>query len=79
MFSSLMNRGRLVAEPGQEGELYVRASTVASGYWDEVEKTDRSFVKNPLRPHLSETVYKTGDLVHLDLMATTCSSVEKIT
>lgn len=58
--------GKQVAEPGQEGELYVRASTVALGYWDEVEKTEKSFVQNPLRPDLSERVYKTGDLVHLD-------------
>lgn len=58
--------GRQVTEPGQEGELYVRASTVALGYWDEVEKTEKSFVKNPLRPDLNERVYKTGDLVRLD-------------
>jgi len=58
--------GKQVAKPGQEGELYVRASTVALGYWDEVEKTEKSFVKNPLRPDLSERVYNTGDLVHLD-------------
>jgi acyl-CoA synthetase (AMP-forming)/AMP-acid ligase II len=39
---------------------------VALGYWDEVEKTEKSFVRNPLRPDLNERVYKTGDLVHLD-------------
>jgi amino acid adenylation domain-containing protein len=58
--------GKKVTKPGQEGELYVRASTVALGYWGEVEKTEKSFVKNPLRPDLNERVYKTGDLVHLD-------------
>ncbi len=51
---------------GQEGELYVRAATVALGYWGDVEKTEKSFVKNPLKPDLNERVYKTGDLVHLD-------------
>jgi len=63
---ALDEAGKRVTKPGQEGELYVRASTVALGYWDEVEKTEKAFVKNPLRPDLNERVYKTGDLVHLD-------------
>jgi len=63
---SLDEDGKRVTEPGQEGELYVRASTVALGYWGEVEKTEKAFVKNPLRPDLNERVYKTGDLVSLD-------------
>jgi amino acid adenylation domain-containing protein len=58
--------GNKVIKPGQEGELYVRASTVALGYWGETEKTEKAFVKNPLTPELDERVYKTGDLVHLD-------------
>jgi amino acid adenylation domain-containing protein len=58
--------GKQVNGPGEEGELYVRASSVALGYWGEVEKTEKSFVKNPLRPDAQERVYKTGDLVHLD-------------
>jgi amino acid adenylation domain-containing protein len=58
--------GELVDKPEQEGELYVRASTVALGYWGELEKTANSFVRNPLRPDLRERVYKTGDLVRLD-------------
>jgi amino acid adenylation domain-containing protein len=63
---ALDEEGKQVTKPGQEGELYVRASTVAFGYWGEAEKTGKSFVKNPLRPGLNERVYKTGDLVHLD-------------
>ena len=63
---SLDEDGRPVTEPGREGELYVRASTVALGYWGEGEKTEKAFVKNPLLPDLKERVYKTGDLVSLD-------------
>lgn len=63
---SLDEQGNRVTTPGQEGELYVRSSTVALGYWEEDEKTDKSFVKNPLRPDMQERVYKTGDLVRLD-------------
>jgi amino acid adenylation domain-containing protein len=57
--------GRRV-QPGQEGELYVRAHSVALGYWDDEEKTAKAFVRNPLRPDLDERVYRTGDLVRLD-------------
>lgn len=63
---ALDEAGKPVTGPGQEGELYVRSSTVALGYWDEVEKTEKAFVKDPLRPDLKERVYKTGDLVHMD-------------
>lgn len=58
--------GREVTKTGKEGELYVRASTVALGYWGEIEKTAQSFVKNPLKPWHNERVYRTGDLVQLD-------------
>ncbi len=58
--------GRKVGIPGQEGELHVRASTVASGYWDDLERTEKSFVKNPLNDNSKEVVYRTGDLVRLD-------------
>jgi amino acid adenylation domain-containing protein len=63
---ALDEQGRQVTAPGEEGELYVRASTVALGYWDEGEKTEKSFVTNPLRPELNERVYRTGDVVSLD-------------
>jgi amino acid adenylation domain-containing protein len=63
---ALAEDGKLVDRPEQEGELYVRASTVALGYWGEPEKTAKSFVRNPLSPDLDERVYRTGDLVRLD-------------
>ncbi|MFC1658432.1 hypothetical protein ACFL1D_03480 [Candidatus Omnitrophota bacterium] len=46
--------------------MFVRANTVASGYWEEPEKTRDKFVKNPLDPESGEIVYRTGDLVRLD-------------
>jgi len=63
---ALDENGNRIHNPDQEGELYVRASTVALGYWGEPERTKNSFVSNPLRPDLGEKVYKTGDLVRLD-------------
>jgi amino acid adenylation domain-containing protein len=63
---ALDENGSQIQNTDKEGEFYVRASTVALGYWGEPEKTENAFVKNPLRPNLSEKVYKTGDLVRLD-------------
>jgi amino acid adenylation domain-containing protein len=63
---ALDSHGKQVTRPGVEGELYVRAATVALGYWGEPDKTDHAFVPNPLRPELNERVYKTGDVVQLD-------------
>jgi amino acid adenylation domain-containing protein len=62
---ALQESGQPVCKPGEEGELYVRASTVASGYLGNPEKTAAAFVLNPLRPETNERVYRTGDLVRL--------------
>lgn len=51
------------AEPGEEGELLVRGSFLAMGYYNNPEKTAKSFVQNPLNPYFPEPVYKTGDIV----------------
>jgi acyl-coenzyme A synthetase/AMP-(fatty) acid ligase len=50
------------AAPGEVGELYVRGTTVAYGYWGDAEKTARGFMVNPLGP-AQDRVYRTGDLV----------------
>jgi acyl-coenzyme A synthetase/AMP-(fatty) acid ligase len=63
---ALDEEGRQITGPGREGELYVRASTVALGYLDEPEKTEKAFVRNPLRSGLPERIYRTGDLVRVD-------------
>ncbi len=52
-----------LAKPGEEGELYVRGSFVAYGYYGNDEKTKDAFVQNPLHSYYPEIVYKTGDLV----------------
>ncbi len=54
-----------VSEPGQEGELWVRGSCVAQGYWGDAAKTAKNFVPNRFNPHVSEIAYRTGDIVTL--------------
>lgn len=56
------DRGEAAA-PGEEGELYVRGSFLANGYYNNPEKTKEAFVQNPLNSCYPELVYKTGDLV----------------
>lgn len=54
------------AEPGEEGELYVRTSFMAEGYYNNPEKTAQAFVQNPLNKAYPERVYRTGDLVRMN-------------
>jgi len=56
----------IIKSPNLEGELYVRASTVASGYWGDSERTAMSFIQDPRQPGSSHRIYKTGDLVQMD-------------
>jgi len=57
--------GRMAA-PGEEGELYVRGSTVMLGYWGDPERTARGLIPNPIGGELHDPVYRTGDLVRED-------------
>ena len=59
-------QGQRVTAPGIEGELWVRGSCLAQGYWGDAEKTARSFVRNPLQPNFEDPAYRTGDIVVLD-------------
>ena len=48
---------------GEMGELCIRGSFLALGYYNNPAKTAEVFVQNPLNPHYPELIYKTGDLV----------------
>jgi amino acid adenylation domain-containing protein len=56
----------LVKEAGKIGELCVRGSSLALGYWNNPEKTSAAFVQNPLQKNYPERIYRTGDLVSLN-------------
>lgn len=52
--------------PGVEGELCVRGSCLAMGYYNNSERTARAFTQNPLNSHYPETIYRTGDMMAWD-------------
>jgi amino acid adenylation domain-containing protein len=52
------------AKQNEEGELCVRGSSLALGYYNDPEKTAKAFIQNPLNKHYPETIYCTGDIVY---------------
>ena len=58
----LDEEGRPVPD-GEEGELCVRGSSLALGYYNDPEKTAAAFVQNPLQKAYPERLYRTGDIV----------------
>lgn len=59
----LVDRKRL-AKQGEQGELCVRGSSLALGYYNNPEKTANAFIQNPLHSHYPEAIYCTGDVVY---------------
>ena len=51
------------AAVGEVGELCVRGTGVALGYYGNRSKTKEVFVQNPLNPSFNDIIYRTGDLV----------------
>ena len=58
----IINSDDKACEVDEQGELCVRGSSLALGYWNDPEKTARAFVQNPLNRHYPELIYRTGDL-----------------
>ena len=59
----VLNEDGTETPDGQIGELYVRGTSLAMGYYNNPEQTARAFIQNPLNKNYPETIYKTGDLV----------------
>lgn len=50
-------------QDGEEGELCIRGTSLAMGYYNNPEKTKVAFTQNPLNPYYPELIYRTGDIV----------------
>jgi amino acid adenylation domain-containing protein len=58
----LLNENNAVASPGEIGEICVRGTSLACGYYNNFAKTAEAFVQNPLNAAYPELIYRTGDL-----------------
>lgn len=59
----ILNESDRSAQVGEPGELCVRGSSLALGYWNNPEQTAKAFTQNPLNTCYPEIIYRTGDLV----------------
>ena len=60
----ILNDDNQAAGENEQGELCVRGSSLALGYWNDPEKTAAAFVQNPLNTLYPELIYRTGDRVY---------------
>ncbi|SBW03775.1 Amino acid adenylation domain-containing protein [uncultured delta proteobacterium] len=59
----VLDADNLPVQEGEEGELCIRGSSLAMGYYNNEEKTAAAFVQNPLNRSYPEIIYRTGDIV----------------
>lgn len=55
-----------ITKANKEGELCIRGTSLAMGYYNNPEKTSAAFVQNPLNHSYPEIIYRTGDLVFIN-------------
>lgn len=62
----ILNEHNQPVAPEEIGELCVRGSSLAMGYYNNPEKTNAAFVQNPLNSSYPEIIYRTGDQVYVN-------------
>lgn len=60
----ILNKENQLCQPGEQGELCVRGSLLALGYWNEALQTAAAFVQNPVNRRYPDLIYRTGDLAY---------------
>jgi len=60
----ILNDENSLARIGEQGELCVRGSSLALGYWSDEEETRKVFVQNPVHNNYTDPIYRTGDIVY---------------
>lgn len=58
----LLNENSEEVPQGTVGEICVRGTGVAKGYFNDNEKTDKVFIQNPLNNCYRDIIYRTGDM-----------------
>ena len=59
----VFNDKNQIVDTDEPGELCVRGSGVALGYYNNEVKSDEVFVQNPLHNYYRDIIYRTGDIV----------------
>lgn len=58
----LLDENLQLVEDGKPGEICVRGTGLAKGYYNDEEKTDAAFIQNPLNKYYRDIIYRTGDI-----------------
>ena len=61
----ILNDNDKLCAVGEEGELCVRGTSLAMGYYNNPEKTAAAFTQNPLNNSYPELIYRTGDMAYV--------------
>ncbi|WP_176555072.1 MULTISPECIES: amino acid adenylation domain-containing protein [unclassified Butyricimonas] len=64
----VLNESNQLVKEGESGELCVRGTGLALGYYNNKEKTREVFVQNPLHDLYDDKIYRTGDIVKYNEM-----------
>lgn len=62
----ILNQNNEPSAINEMGELCVRGTSLAMGYYNDPQKTASAFVQNPLNTAYPEIIYRTGDLVSMN-------------
>lgn len=62
----LLDENNNIVKDGEIGEVCVRGTGIANGYYNAPDKTDEVFVQNPLNTLFEEKIYRTGDLARVN-------------
>jgi non-ribosomal peptide synthetase component F len=62
----ILNEQDRLCSPGETGELCVRGTKVSPGYYNDLERSEKVFVQNPLNNAYREIIYRTGDLGYIN-------------
>lgn len=58
----IFNQENLPVKYGEKGEICVRGTSLALGYYNNPDATKKAFVQNPLHNNFPDLIYRTGDL-----------------
>ncbi|HEB9347316.1 TPA: AMP-binding protein [Campylobacter coli] len=60
------NKPYEIKKEGEVGEICVCGPNIALGYYNDIERTNKFFIQNPLNSNYYERIYKTGDMGKYD-------------